>query len=94
MSLPIKITNSRYTNSKAIKYLEERGVESRPLIAGNILKHPVSNIFNFSSSQDNLEGANYHHRNSFYVGLSPEHTSEDIDRLFLVMKDLDKVLEN
>ena len=92
MSLPIKIINSEYTNAKAIKFLEERGVESRPLIAGNILNHPVSKIFNFSSTQENLNGANYHHKNSFYVGLSSKHTSEDIDRLSLVMKDLDKVL--
>lgn len=93
MSLPIRMANTKYKNAKAIKYLEERGVESRPLIAGNIIKHPASKIFNFSSTQENLVGANYHHENSFYVGLSPVHTSEDIDRLCMVMKDLDKVLD-
>ena len=93
MSLPIRISNFKHTNAKAIKFLEERGIESRPLITGNILNHPVSKVFNFSSTKENLEGANYHHVKSFYLGLSPEHTSEDIDRLNLVMKDLDKVLD-
>jgi len=94
MSLPIRISKSKHTNAKAIKFLEERGIESRPLITGNILKHPVSKVFNFSSIQENLEGANYHHMKSFYLGLSPEHTSEDIDRLNLIMQDLDKVLDS
>tara|TARA_Y100001933_G_scaffold95022_1_gene95986 strand:+ start:254 stop:1555 length:1302 start_codon:yes stop_codon:yes gene_type:complete len=93
MSLPLKICNNKGYNSKAIKFLEDRGVESRPLIAGNMLRHPVKKLFNLISSNDELIGADFHHFNSFYVGLSPEHSEEDIDRLSLVFKDLDKFLE-
>ena len=74
--------------------MEDRGVESRPLIAGNILRHPVNKIFNLGSSNNSLDGADFHHLNSFYVGLSPKHTEYDIERLYLVIKDLDKILDN
>ncbi len=93
MSLPIKVDSKNGNNAKAIKYLEDRGVESRPLIAGNILKHPVTKMFNLNSSNDKLPGADFHHENSFYVGLSPEHSEADIERLYLVMRDLDKLLD-
>ena len=94
MALPLKINSTKYSNSIVIKYLEERGVESRPLIAGNILRHPVNKIFDIKSSSDELIGADFHHSNSFYVGLSPIHSENDIDRLLLVMKDIDRILDN
>ena len=94
MALPIKLNTSKENNSKAIKYLEDRGVEARPLIAGNILRHPVCKLFDLKSSNEELTGADFHHHNSFYVGLSPEHSEEDIDRLYLIMKDLDKLLDS
>ncbi len=92
MSLPFSVTSKNHSNSEVIKYLENRGVESRPLIAGNILRHPVSKILNLSSNNYDLSGADYHHKSSLYVGLSPEHTVDDIERLYLVLKDLDKFL--
>ena len=71
MSLPLSIRSNKFNNSKAIIYLEDRGVESRPLIAGNILRHPANKIFNLNSIDLDLCGADYHHSNSFNVGLSP-----------------------
>ncbi len=94
MALPLTINSEKYNNKVAIKYLEDRGVESRPLIAGNIMRHPVNKIFNLLSSNNNLLGADFHHLNSFYVGLSPKHTENDIERLYLVIKDLDKIFDN
>lgn len=94
MALPLTIHSKKYNNSIVIKYLEDRGIESRPLIAGNILRHPVNRIFNLKSSNETLKGADFHHLNSFYVGLSPIHSEKDIDRLCMVMNDLDKILDN
>ena len=66
MALPLTINNSSFTSSHAISYLESRGIETRPLIAGNILQHPVSKRFNLASAHP-LHGANHHHERSFYV---------------------------
>ena len=94
MALPLKITTNNFKGYDAIKFLEDRGVESRPLIAGNLLKHPVNQSLNLKSAQKILAGADYHHKNSFYVGLSPRHKSEDIQRLVKIFLDLDKFIAN
>ena len=73
-----KVNSEKFGALKSIKYLEESVVESRPLIAGNILKHPVSKSIKLQSSKDELKGANFHHQNSLYAGLSPNHSFEDI----------------
>ena len=93
MALPITIKSENYTGKDAIQYLEEKGIESRPLIAGNLLRHPVKHLTNIISAEDKLHGANYHHLNSLYVGLSPKHSHEDIERLINVFIDLDKTID-
>ena len=93
MALPFSVNSEKFGALKSIKYLEERGVESRPLIAGNILKHPVSKSIKLQSSNEELKGANFHHHNSLYVGLSPNHSFEDIDRLIKVIQDLNKIID-
>tara|TARA_Y100000589_G_scaffold304762_1_gene318194 strand:+ start:4581 stop:5879 length:1299 start_codon:yes stop_codon:yes gene_type:complete len=94
MALPFSIKAENFGALKSIKYLEERGVESRPLIAGNILKHPVCKSIKLASTDLGLKGANFHHHNSLYVGLSPKHSFEDIDRLIKIMQDLNKLIDD
>ena len=94
MALPVSISAERFKAYDAIKFLEDRGVESRPLIAGNLLKHPVNKLLNLESAQNNLIGADYHHKKSFYVGLSPKHKLEDIERLINIFTELDRLIEN
>ena len=65
----------------------------KPLIAGNILKHPVSKSIKLQSCNEELKGANFHHHNSLYIGLSPNHSFEDMDRLIKVMRDLNKIID-
>lgn len=93
MALPFSINSESFSALKAIKYLEERGIEARPLIAGNILKHPVSKSIKLLTSNMDLVGANFHHNYSLYVGLSPKHSESDIARLLKVMKDLDNIID-
>lgn len=94
MALPMTINSKKFPAQKAIKFLESHGIESRPLIAGNLLKHPVSKIVNFESAQRNLVGADYHHEKSLYVGLSPKHKMDDIERLISVLKSLDNLIKS
>lgn len=47
------------------KYLTKRGVESRPIITGNLLKQPFLKSFSASGKFPN---ANFIHTNGFYIG--------------------------
>ena len=94
MALPMTIKSNNFDRSKAIQFLEYRGVEARPLIAGNLLKHPVNKLLNLKSAQNNFDGADFHHNQSLYVGLSPKHTKEDIKRLINICCDLDNLISS
>ena len=80
-ALPILVKqNSPFTRKDLTNYLELQGVETRPMVAGNIAKHPVSQIFP-EFNEDIYPGADIIHHYGFYLGLSPFHSNEDIDRL-------------
>lgn len=80
-ALPLLVASDAPFNRKEItNYLELKGVETRPLVAGNIAKHPVAKIFS-EFSIDTYPGADIIHQQGFYLGLSPFHTGEDIDKL-------------
>ena len=81
MSLPMSVKSDAYTAKHCIAFLEEHGVESRPLIAGNIMKHPVSKITKMHQATEKLSASDRHHTHSFYIGLSPRHTLDDIERV-------------
>ncbi len=93
MALPLTITNKKFNNSKAIKFLEKRGIESRPLIAGNIAMHPAKDLVEMSYSSEEFKGADHHHLYSFYVGLSPIHKPKDIERLLTIIEELDNTID-
>jgi dTDP-4-amino-4,6-dideoxygalactose transaminase len=64
---------SLYTGSNFEKFnrrLQEAGIESRPLIAGNILRQRVAKQYNMSSDSTNL--ADRWHDRGFYLGIYGE----------------------
>jgi CDP-4-dehydro-6-deoxyglucose reductase, E1 len=80
-ALPIIVSeNSPFSRNNIVQYLEEDGVETRPIIAGNIAKHPVSKVFPFLG-ENIYSGADIIHKQGFYVGLSPFHSEDDICKL-------------
>ena len=92
MALPLTINNKKFKSSEAIKFLEKRGIESRPLIAGNIAMHPAKKLVDLSFSSEEFKGADHHHQYSFYVGLSPIHKLDDIERLLKIFEELDNFI--
>lgn len=64
-------------------HLEEAGVETRPIVAGNIARQPVAQRFPEFASRP-LPGADAVHRESFYIGLSPYCDLPTMDRLIEV----------
>ena len=62
------------------QYLELNGVETRPIVAGNLSRHPVANLFS-EFKDGEFPGADIIHNQGLYIGLSPMVTDESIDRL-------------
>lgn len=85
-ALPILVaTEAPFSRKEIVNYLESQGVETRPIVAGNIAKHPVAKIFP-AFLEDTYAGANIIHEQGFYLGLSPFHTEQDIDKLIICIE--------
>ena len=58
-ALPILVTSEApFNRSEITSYLESKGVETRPIVAGNIARHPVAKIFP-EFLEDTYAGADY-----------------------------------
>lgn len=84
LALPVMVKEEApFGRDDLTKFLEHEGVETRPIVAGNLAKQPVArNLFAGSFAGD-YPGADRVHDYGFYLGLSPMHTLPDMDRLFL-----------
>ena len=65
-----------------IERLTKLGVETRPIIAGNFLRQPVIDYFNYTSTLGGLENANYLHDNGFFMGNDVIDLKENIDMVY------------
>jgi CDP-4-dehydro-6-deoxyglucose reductase, E1 len=61
-----------------IAHLEKNGIETRSMFAGNIIKHPAykNSKYRIGSALDEAE---YILRQSFWIGVHPRMTKEDLD---------------
>lgn len=75
--------DSALTRSILMELLEKEGIETRPLISGNIARHPfVINYFlDRSLPIPHLPNADLLHHQAFYVGNSQLISSENIDQM-------------
>ena len=81
MALPFMIRPSApFTRDDVAAYLEANGVETRPIVAGNLAMQPAACIFP-ELCGDSLPGAVDVHRNGLYVGLSPMTSDAEMSRL-------------
>ena len=62
-------------------YLEDYGVETRPIVAGNLARQPVGDLFPDIFKTEQFPGADLIHRNGLYIGLSPFTADSDLDKL-------------
>lgn len=60
--------------------LQSLGIETRPIVAGNLTKQPVKRRFKWLQNE-NLVGASKIHEQGFYFGLHPNDINVDIERL-------------
>ncbi len=81
MALPLLIAaDAPFSRRELTFYLEERGIETRPIVTGNVARQPAAALFRTLTSGD-LPGADIVHERGFYVGLSPFHSADAVDRL-------------
>lgn len=75
--------------NKVVQYLEEHKIQTRNLFAGNIIKHPCfDTIRNDGKSYrviGNLENTNRVMQDTFWVGVYPGMTNEQIDYMITVI---------
>lgn len=81
LALPIMLQDDApFSRQDLTAYLEGVGVETRPVVTGNVAKHPVAKLFPEFTCRS-FPGADKVHAKGFYVGLSPLQTDENVDRL-------------
>lgn len=76
---------------KVVKYLEEHGVQTRNLFAGNLIKHPCFDEMRKKGQGHrvvgSLENTDRIMRDTFWVGVYPGMTDEKIDYMAKVIKE-------
>ena len=63
---------------------KKEGIEYRPIISGNLLRHPAFKRFSLCTQRENPNVCLLH-ENGLYVGNSQFVTNEKIDRIILIM---------
>jgi CDP-6-deoxy-D-xylo-4-hexulose-3-dehydrase len=80
-ALPIVLTpECPFTKEEFLSHLEENGVETRPIVAGNIARQPVCELFP-ELQAGSLPGADIVHDRGFYLGLHPSKEQKNLERL-------------
>jgi len=75
------------TRRRLVEFLEARGVETRPLVAGNLARQPALTRLPHRIAGP-LTGADLLHERAIYVGLHPRLTDAQIDFLPQVLEEL------
>ena len=80
MHIPFLINSSKINSKKVMKIFEDNGIETRPIISGNITKHPVFNNLNVRITKD-LKNTNLIHFKGFMIGCHSGVKKESIEQL-------------
>lgn len=82
-ALPIVIDDaSPFTRDDLSSFLESEGVETRPVVTGNLARHPAVDRFQSTLHTGELPGADKVHIQGLYVGLHPIDAKQDLHRVF------------
>jgi len=82
-ALPIMVhENAPFNRDEITRFLESQGVETRPIVTGNLAKHPAARNFSETVSIGSLPGADHIHERGFYLGLHPVDSTDQLNQLF------------
>lgn len=80
-ALPLIVSrDAKFTRDDLVAELEGQGVETRPVVAGNLARHPVAARRPELASID-MPGVDHVHQHGFYIGLHPFLEDDKIDRV-------------
>ncbi|HEC27092.1 MAG TPA: DegT/DnrJ/EryC1/StrS family aminotransferase [Gammaproteobacteria bacterium] len=86
LALPVMVrADAPFQKKQLVDYLEKNGVETRPIVAGNLSRHPVAHLFG-EMFEGAYPGGDIVHDKAFYLGLSPMVADADMDRLLECMQ--------
>jgi CDP-6-deoxy-D-xylo-4-hexulose-3-dehydrase len=80
-ALPIMVSQEApFSRDQLTAFLESTGVETRPIVAGNLARHPA--VLRFPTLRNQvLPGADMVHEHGFYIGIHPVEMETEICRL-------------
>ena len=81
----IPIVNTTIDKNEVMDLLESMGIETRPIIGGNLLRHKA---FSTYGEAEKYPVADHFHNYGFYVGLHEGVTEGDVERLTEVLNEI------
>ena len=76
----ILLENAPLTRKNLLELFSDWNVDTRPIVAGNFLKNPVSKYFNLDVS-GSIENAEYADKNGFFIGNHHIDLSDKLDEI-------------
>lgn len=76
--------SNKYERPKLLAHLEKHGIETRPMFAGNILKHPAYEGLKVKSF---VKEADWILANSFWISVHPRLTQKDLEYIVKTFDD-------
>ena len=90
MFIPFLIDHPKFNFNDIIKIFERNSIETRPIISGNITKHPVFENLNAIISK-NLTNTNIIHEKGFLIGCYPVIKTTPIKQLQKTLNELKRL---
>lgn len=78
--------NAPFSKTDFANHLEKFGVETRPIVAGNLARQPAVKDFTNIVFEE-LPGSDYIHDYGLYIGIHPTTKSKDLKKAIKVMND-------
>lgn len=76
----VLLDNAPISRSDLLHHFRNWNVDTRPIVAGNFLKNPVSKYFNLDASSS-LENAEYADQNGFFIGNHHIDIKQKLDQI-------------
>ncbi len=83
-ALPLTTTGKR---GPLVAHLEANGIETRSMFAGNMTRHPSFKGVKYKIGPAGLEESDYILEHSFWIGVHPRMTKEDLEYVVKIFED-------
>jgi CDP-6-deoxy-D-xylo-4-hexulose-3-dehydrase len=87
MMLPFVAKDSRVTKLQVQEYFEDSGVETRPVLTGNILHQPAMTALDDLDLSGDFTNSNWVADNCFLVETQHDYSADQIDYMMKVLRE-------